>query len=139
MTSAGAAAVKVLLCGDVLGGFSALLKKVSAVNAKAGPFELLLCVGQFFAEGGAFLCHHSCARHPKKYQTHDWIDRLRVGAPSLLLHLLLLLLRLLLLFADDGGDVPDTLLPFVTGEQQLPVRTYFIGGYGACSPHTALH
>lgn len=43
-------AVKVLLAGDCLGGFDALLKKVAAVNKKNGPFDLLLCVGQFFEE-----------------------------------------------------------------------------------------
>lgn len=45
-------AVKVLLAGDCLGGFSALFKRVTTVNSKSGPFDLLLCVGQFFAEGG---------------------------------------------------------------------------------------
>jgi hypothetical protein len=45
-------AVKVLLAGDCLGGFDALFKKVAAVNSKNGPFDLLLCVGQFFEEGG---------------------------------------------------------------------------------------
>jgi hypothetical protein len=45
-------AVKVLLAGDCLGGFSALFKKVAAVNSKNGPFDLLLCVGQFFEPGG---------------------------------------------------------------------------------------
>lgn len=43
-------AVKVLLAGDCLGGFEALFKKVAAVNKKNGPFDLLLCVGQFFEE-----------------------------------------------------------------------------------------
>jgi hypothetical protein len=43
-------AVKVLLAGDCLGGFDTLVKKVAAVNKKNGPFDLLLCVGQFFEE-----------------------------------------------------------------------------------------
>lgn len=43
-------AAKVLLAGDCLGGFEALFKKVAAVNKKNGPFDLLLCVGQFFEE-----------------------------------------------------------------------------------------
>lgn len=50
-------AVKVLLAGDCLGGFAALFKKVAAVNAKNGPFDLLLCVGQFFEPGGALVRH----------------------------------------------------------------------------------
>jgi hypothetical protein len=47
-------AVKVLLAGDCLGGFDALFKKVAAVNKKNGPFDLLLCVGQFFEESSAW-------------------------------------------------------------------------------------
>lgn len=48
-------AVKVLLAGDCLGAFSALFKRVATVNAKSGPFDLLLCVGQFFEEAGKLL------------------------------------------------------------------------------------
>lgn len=40
--------VKVLVSGDVRGKFDTLFKRVSAVNSKAGPFEMLLCVGEFF-------------------------------------------------------------------------------------------
>lgn len=47
-------AVKVLLAGDCLGGFDTLFKKVAAVNKKNGPFDLLLCVGQFFEGAGTF-------------------------------------------------------------------------------------
>uniref|UniRef100_A0A2P2I4V1 CWF19-like protein 1 n=1 Tax=Hirondellea gigas TaxID=1518452 RepID=A0A2P2I4V1_9CRUS len=42
---------KVLVCGDVNGQFDELFKRVSSVHQKAGPFDLLLCVGDFFAEG----------------------------------------------------------------------------------------
>jgi hypothetical protein len=44
--------VKVLLAGDVSGALPALLKRVEAVNNKNGPFDLLICVGGFFAPGG---------------------------------------------------------------------------------------
>uniref|UniRef100_A0A383W3L9 RRM domain-containing protein n=1 Tax=Tetradesmus obliquus TaxID=3088 RepID=A0A383W3L9_TETOB len=81
-------AVKVLLAGDCLGGFSTLFKKVAAVNSKNGPFDLLLCVGQFFEPGG------------------------------------------------DGGDIPEQLRQFVDGSAQLPVKTYFLGGYGQGSAAT---
>ena len=40
--------MKVLVSGDVDGNISALFKRVEAVNSKAGPFEMLLCVGSFF-------------------------------------------------------------------------------------------
>ncbi|KAF5308205.1 hypothetical protein FQR65_LT06385 [Abscondita terminalis] len=39
---------KILICGDVEGKFNALFNRVDAVNKKAGPFDLLLCVGNFF-------------------------------------------------------------------------------------------
>ncbi|CEM04589.1 unnamed protein product [Vitrella brassicaformis CCMP3155] len=39
--------VKVLLCGDVKGQLGLLAKQVSAVNARQGPFDLLICCGSF--------------------------------------------------------------------------------------------
>ncbi|KAJ7955895.1 zinc finger CCCH domain-containing protein 64 [Quillaja saponaria] len=41
---------RILLCGDVLGRLNQLFKRVSSVNKSAGPFDALLCVGQFFPE-----------------------------------------------------------------------------------------
>jgi len=43
--------IKVLVSGDVEGNVAALFKRVETVNAKAGPFEMLLCVGSFFGPG----------------------------------------------------------------------------------------
>ncbi|KAE9602460.1 hypothetical protein Lalb_Chr12g0199801 [Lupinus albus] len=43
-------APRILLCGDVLGRLNLLLKRVSSVNKSAGPFDALLCVGQFFPD-----------------------------------------------------------------------------------------
>ncbi|KAE9550509.1 hypothetical protein FO519_006283 [Halicephalobus sp. NKZ332] len=43
-----AKSIKVLAVGDVNGKFQELLKKVSTVNKKSGPFDLLICVGEFF-------------------------------------------------------------------------------------------
>lgn len=40
--------LKILVAGDVRGNFKALIKRVSAVNEKNGPFDYLLCVGDFF-------------------------------------------------------------------------------------------
>ncbi|XP_076356766.1 CWF19-like protein 1 [Tachypleus tridentatus] len=45
-----ASALKILVSGDVEGKFSQLFSRVSAVNKKNGPFEMLLCVGNFFGE-----------------------------------------------------------------------------------------
>lgn len=48
--SSSASALKILVSGDVEGKFSQLFSRVSAVNKKNGPFEMLLCVGNFFGE-----------------------------------------------------------------------------------------
>uniref|UniRef100_A0A0C9RHR7 Cwf19l1 protein n=1 Tax=Fopius arisanus TaxID=64838 RepID=A0A0C9RHR7_9HYME len=39
---------KILLSGDVEGRFNNLFSKVEQINKKNGPFEFLLCVGNFF-------------------------------------------------------------------------------------------
>ena len=39
---------KILSCGDVNGKFSTFFKKIKSVNAKNGPFEMIVCVGDFF-------------------------------------------------------------------------------------------
>ncbi|KAH6803156.1 CwfJ-like family protein / zinc finger family protein [Perilla frutescens var. frutescens] len=44
------AAPRILLCGDALGRLNQLFKRVSSVNKSAGPFDALLCVGQFFPD-----------------------------------------------------------------------------------------
>ncbi|KAL5835762.1 hypothetical protein ACOSQ3_015312 [Xanthoceras sorbifolium] len=41
---------RILLCGDVLGRLHQLFKRVQSVNKSAGPFDALLCVGQFFPD-----------------------------------------------------------------------------------------
>ncbi|XP_062091034.1 zinc finger CCCH domain-containing protein 64 [Humulus lupulus] len=41
---------RILLCGDVLGRLNQLFKRFAAVNKSAGPFDALLCVGQFFPD-----------------------------------------------------------------------------------------
>ncbi|KAG8968145.1 hypothetical protein FRC03_008498 [Tulasnella sp. 419] len=42
--------VKVLTVGSALGSFKSLFTKVTAINSKHGPFEFLLCAGDFFGE-----------------------------------------------------------------------------------------
>ncbi|ONK59274.1 uncharacterized protein A4U43_C08F4770 [Asparagus officinalis] len=41
---------RILLCGDPLGHLNQLFKRVQSVNKSSGPFDALLCVGQFFPE-----------------------------------------------------------------------------------------
>ena len=42
--------VKVLVCGDVRGNFTALFDQVNRINtSRAGPFDVLFCVGTFFS------------------------------------------------------------------------------------------
>ncbi|XP_029453116.1 CWF19-like protein 1 isoform X2 [Rhinatrema bivittatum] len=40
--------LRLLACGDVEGKFDALFTRVRAIQKKSGPFDLLLCVGNFF-------------------------------------------------------------------------------------------
>uniref|UniRef100_A0A915NHI0 CWF19-like protein 1 n=1 Tax=Meloidogyne floridensis TaxID=298350 RepID=A0A915NHI0_9BILA len=40
--------VKVLCSGDVNGNFKQLIARIALVNQKAGPFDILFCVGEFF-------------------------------------------------------------------------------------------
>ncbi|XP_023209442.1 CWF19-like protein 1 isoform X1 [Centruroides sculpturatus] len=42
--------LKILVSGDVEGKFNQLFSRVTAVNKKNGPFEMLICVGNFFGE-----------------------------------------------------------------------------------------
>lgn len=39
---------RVLICGDVNGKFKTLFTRVEIINKKNGPFDFLLCVGNFF-------------------------------------------------------------------------------------------
>lgn len=45
--------LKILVAGDVRGNFKTLLKRVSSVNEKSGPFDYLLCVGDLFGTNDA--------------------------------------------------------------------------------------
>lgn len=42
-----------LVCGDVNGKFNKLFTKVESINSKAGPFEYLFCVGNFFGDSSS--------------------------------------------------------------------------------------
>lgn len=44
-----------LVCGDVRGNFKVLFNKLQNINQKSGPFDLLLCVGDFFGSDNAKL------------------------------------------------------------------------------------
>ncbi|XP_072022054.1 CWF19-like protein 1 [Amphiura filiformis] len=54
--------LKILVTGDVAGKFDQLFNRVRNVNKKAGPFEMLLCVGDFFGVAA------SAQAEWKKYQ-----------------------------------------------------------------------
>lgn len=54
---------KVLICGDVEGHFKFLFSKVEAIDKKNGPFDFLLCVGNFFGEDNSELeSYKSCEK-----------------------------------------------------------------------------
>lgn len=42
--------LKILVCGDVDGKFKQFFSRVSSVNKKNGPFEMVFCVGNFFGD-----------------------------------------------------------------------------------------
>ncbi|ESQ42724.1 hypothetical protein EUTSA_v10013022mg [Eutrema salsugineum] len=48
-------APRILLCGDPLGRLNQLFKRVQSVSKSAGPFDALLCVGQFFPDSPELL------------------------------------------------------------------------------------
>lgn len=76
-------AVKVLLAGDCLGGFDALFKKVAAVNKKNGPFDLLVCVGQFFEEASTYGIYISVLQKAQLLWRRQWhAVRTRCGSNS---------------------------------------------------------
>lgn len=47
--------IKILVIGDVKGQFAVLQEKVSLINEKNGPFDLVLCVGDFFGDSESLL------------------------------------------------------------------------------------
>lgn len=60
-----ASPVKVLVCGDISGSLDDLFARVSTVNAKAGPFSCLFCVGEV------------CAFPPSQHGDSDFVRRAR--------------------------------------------------------------
>lgn len=42
-----------LVAGDVEGQYDALFNRVNTINKKSGPFDMLLCVGDFFSSDPA--------------------------------------------------------------------------------------
>lgn len=38
------------MAGDIRGQFKALFTKIDKINKKSGPFDFLLCVGDFFGD-----------------------------------------------------------------------------------------
>lgn len=42
--------LKVLVSGDVNGKFNSLFNRINSVQSKAGQFDMLLCVGNFFGK-----------------------------------------------------------------------------------------
>ncbi|KAK1306991.1 Zinc finger CCCH domain-containing protein 64 [Acorus calamus] len=81
------ASPRILFCGDVLGRYKQLFKRVSSVNKSTGPFDALLCVGQFFPDspdGLAELSDLVEGRLPLPIPTY-FIGDYGVGAADVLL------------------------------------------------------
>lgn len=43
-----------IVCGDIKGKFSEIFSKINKLNEKNGPFDLTLCVGQFYSDSNEF-------------------------------------------------------------------------------------
>lgn len=44
-----------LICGDVNGNFNSLFSRVESIDKKSGPFDVLLCTGNFFGDDNSQL------------------------------------------------------------------------------------
>uniref|UniRef100_A0A0K8TQM9 Cwf19-like C-terminal domain-containing protein n=1 Tax=Tabanus bromius TaxID=304241 RepID=A0A0K8TQM9_TABBR len=42
--------IKILIVGDIKGNFRQIFNRVESVNKKSGPFDILLCAGEFFGK-----------------------------------------------------------------------------------------
>ena len=110
--------MKVLLSGDVNGKWSALFKRVSAVNKSNGPFDLLLCTGRTFPDAG------KCMLQPPrgKLDVSHFIFIVQAAMPSF--------------FpaapgpTEDSADIDAELQPYLDGSKLPPIPSYFIGAYG---------
>ena len=135
--------VKVLFAGEPSGRIEALFKRVAAVNASNGPFDLLLCCGAFFAGSGARAAAIHASKKPavnsSLWQRALFPDACRCHSPRChrLVRGCLCGSALMLCMASpagpDEGDYTGELLPYITGEKKAPIPTYFIGGWGAGS------
>ncbi|CAL0306981.1 unnamed protein product [Lupinus luteus] len=80
---------RILLCGDVFGRLNLLLKRVSSVNKSAGPFDALLCVGQFFPDSpdqlDEFMAYIEGRSQSKFPVPIYFIGDYGIGAPKVLL------------------------------------------------------
>ncbi|EFJ41492.1 hypothetical protein VOLCADRAFT_98560 [Volvox carteri f. nagariensis] len=71
-------AVKVLFSGAVEADLPGLFKKVETANKKNGPFEALLCTGQFFGAGSsAILTALPASKAPLKYLGRSGVTNIK--------------------------------------------------------------
>lgn len=62
------------MCGDVRGNFKVLFNKLQNINQKSGPFDLLLCVGDFFGSENAKLEAYKNGNLKSKNHRHSLDD-----------------------------------------------------------------
>lgn len=99
---------KVLIAGPCQGKLARLLKRVSTVNQKNGPFDVLFCLGPFFDNTG--ICTHQLA--------------VKALAPTTICT-----------FpgtVDDAGAEAQ-LTALLADPDAIPLPTYFIGAWGAAA------
>ena len=57
-------ATKILVAGDAKGSFEQLFARVATVHGSKGPFDCLVCVGDFFGDGAALEAFKTGAQKP---------------------------------------------------------------------------
>ena len=100
--------VKVLCVGDVEGRHENLFKTVSRLNAKAGPFAAVLCVGRFFSSDGT---HEELLPYIQK--------RLSVPAPTYFITA-----------GEDDADGSTSLIDDIPDGGELCANLTFLGRRG---------
>ena len=71
--------LKILGCGDVQGKFVQFFKRINSVSSKAGPFDMILCCGDFFGQELEF------DEENKTFWNDVKIGKIKVPAPIYLL------------------------------------------------------
>ncbi|EGG17861.1 cwfJ family protein [Cavenderia fasciculata] len=113
--------VKVLVCGDIGGNFKTIFDRVDKVNqSKAGPFDILLCVGSFFerfqqqTQGHGHHHHHQQQQHQQQEEIDikDFLKDRKLSLPTYFIINSMNEIKYLEKYGvsvEDGGQICDNL------------------------------